>query len=532
MLELDRLTPEEKADIARDFVARPIRYFCPRPGQMGYMEATAHIAISIGGNRSGKTLCTCAKNTVHVTGIQSIHFASGMKLPPPPIDVTHWCTDLTRSFEAVIVKHYWELVPPEMLDESAGKRGFNKQRQTLYVKAFGADGRRCVSSIQGMSYEMPKVKGESRKSHIVSLDEIPEYSLFKSQLFRILDCGGYLTGGMSQLAGEGVYNYDTSWVTRKLMRSKMLDIRIFELSTEENLNEMMDEMGEEEAEGVQAVRDVIKDQLDPHEYASRMLGKGAIGRGLIYPEFDANAHMWSEGTVQNLLWLANNGYGEIWCGLDYGIDHPTAVVWTYWAIKAVPGLKIAEGDCIQFAELQVRGRPVSEVCDMILSTPGSSIVLGYMSDPSIWHRESDDQDVAEKFAEGGVGLSKANNSKSLRWDTMHDLLRVPSPGGLRTWPKYRIAGISCPDTAEQFGIYRFASESEIRPRGVDQDVKKEDDLMAALGYVCVFMAGSATLEKREKRRQAREFMTGIPAHLFAAPMPSHVPGILAHFMRA
>lgn len=494
-------------ELAADMRACPIAYFVPRPYAVPFMLDDHMVVFAFGGKRSAKTWHVTAKNVVAMTGIDIVACPGVAKLfHPPPVFVRHWTPKLTDA-EELILPLYLKWIPPDLLDVKRGKNGFNVANHSLYL--------RNGSLMQFRSYEQDDIKGESFECYIVSYDEPPKEKIYESQYARIVTVGGYMYGAMT--LDERRTSYPIQWIDRRIRRKGDGDhVAYHHFKTDQNIAAIAQEKGGREG---QRVRDAFTAWTSSVSEEERMVvieGFGGWLSGLVYKEFDERIHAsYAKATVEELVTLANEGHGHIRCGLDYGLNHPTACIWDYVNHYPIPDLDLAEGDVIQFAEYKEPGRTVDQNVLAIQARSRGMKVQAFYADPAMWTRNPrGGLTIAGTFIKAGLRLVQGANSKDVGWDAVHKLLAVPPPGSACPWPKLRLMKGRNRKTCDEFLAYQWKPESERSPSGSDKDVDRDDDLMDARRYVAT--TGRPLPAMVPRHRIAMDPTTGVPLNLFFA----------------
>ena len=226
---LERLRAQDRADC-------PIAYFSveKRPSQRPFFYDEHPTCFLFCGMRAGKTTILVARTAMAMAGVEPLNLPGSLKLlPKPPVKVRHWCTDLTKAGENVILPMYLGLLPPSLLDKRNGTDGYNRSKHTLRL----TNG----SFMELMSYEMPGTKTGMAERDIVNLDEAPREELYESQYARILTTGGFIWGAMT--LDEVRTTWPIWWIDRRILRKGDGEdvVNHHYLSTEENVMALAEE---------------------------------------------------------------------------------------------------------------------------------------------------------------------------------------------------------------------------------------------------------------------------------------------------
>ena len=150
-------------------------------------------------------------------------------------------------------------------------------------------------------------------------------------------------------------------------------------------------------------------------------------------------------------------------GLDWGIDHPTACVWSVIGPKGY----VWAYDCIK-----LRGMSVEQVSKVLKEKTNGIKIEAYILDPSCWKREYDGSSIAATFEKNGIHVipGKKEDKNLSGCSTVKNYLK-PVSGEPRI-------GISseCNDLIREF-------------ENLTWDMKTDDDLTDGLRYLLVFLSG-------------------------------------------
>ena len=335
--------------IAEKRAACPIKYFSTegRPSQTPFFYDAHPITAVVAGRGAGKTMAVRARTVEAMTGIEPLSLSGSLELlPKPPIHVRDWCVDLTRVVDEVLLPLYWALIPPALLDTAYGRRGYNSEKHSLRL----LNG----SSVMFMSHELRRGAQEAAAVDINAFCEIPPEATYTSQKARIFRRPLPYMWIEGTRAGQAM-PWDVQWIDRRILRGGDGDaVSWHELDTRENLDAIANEQGVTE-EGVAAVKErqeqIIASMTD-EERAVIVGGKADWTPGIVYKQYHDAVHTYDVAGMTREIFaaLASEGYGDIWCGMDYGVGHPTVVEFVYIAKRPFRELKIIEGDWIVVAE--------------------------------------------------------------------------------------------------------------------------------------------------------------------------------------
>jgi len=347
--------------IARDVRECPIAWFSVkrRPFQRAFFYDDAVVSVILGGRRAGKTTCVVARVVAAATGIEPIEMPGCNEgMPKPPLAIRHFCVDIARTWEQVILPKYLALIPPSMLDKRKGARkdGYERHKYTLWLKN--------GTYIQPMTYGMTLEKSESAAIDLIPFDEIPRQELFHSQLNRILTSGGriFIAGCLDQRAPT----WPIDWVHEDLLSGENPYVSVHVFKTEDNLKALADEVGEELGGRIMKNLDAMRHFLSQEEQDIVLNGTPSWKFGRVYKEFKPEKHAVDGFQPYHFAALAKKGYGEIYAGWDHGINHPTCIAYGFVTLHDVPDLPFRRGDIIVFDEYWRRGIKAPQMLEGIL----------------------------------------------------------------------------------------------------------------------------------------------------------------------
>jgi len=267
----------------------------------------------------------------------------------------------------------------------------------------------------------------------------------------------------------------------------------------------------------------------------------------VYPEFDEKVHGYGVAGMTPDLFaqLAQGGWGEVWCGFDYGERQPTAVPYIYVARRDIPELKLYPGDCVQFAEFYRGNSNIVANLPALQANHRRFCVRGYVADPALWKQKllgSDiplamlyaDVKLLKRFISGteldatidtsvDIGpMFQANNSVEARIEVVHALLAPraePAP-----WSRYRVLVEHCPATCEDMASWATKSDPDMK-MAKDRYTEHNKHMADAIGYFAMSPALESwrlALKTADERAWSPRLdpVFGVPAGLafsFAAP---------------
>ena len=520
---------EAEAALARDVARHPIAYYKPRRAALPFhMDREHQTRFLFGGNRSGKSYSVVAEVVMAITGVESIYCEGACeKFRKPPLMVRHWCDDLKRHVPGVLLPIYYKLLPPGMVDESKGDGGFNKADSTLHL----SNG----SWVQFLSYGMPQRKSVAAALDLVAFDEPPTESIYDSQYGRVSTRGGHLIGAMT--LDEQRATHSIQWIGRRVVRRENADgtradhVAWWQMHTWGNFEALIAEARTEaEANAIKQGYDNWVAGLSEQEYAVVIEGKGGYLTGLVYPEFREHTHArYDLLGAADFAELARKGYGTIRCGLDYGMNHPTAFVWMYrHGQPALPRYDLAEGDCIVYREYKQRGMRVNQCIERIkrLSTGKDGRlepVERVYADESIWRADGKEGlNVGQLFVRGlkpWPVRRQTYRPKKIGHERVRAMLADRE--GAAPWPALRFLKGRCRKLTSEMYEYHYKPESQRTGKSPDETNDYNDDLVDALRYAIISLP-IPRARQTARRPSIVHPITGVPIGNF---VPLHRLGV-------
>ena len=482
------------AKLAQQVRDYPILFYKPRPTPLKFHMDCKHTArFLFGGKQSSKTYSTEAEVAMPMTGIESIHTPGALrKFHKPPFRVRIWVEDLKRVTEGVILPILWQLIPPSMLDTSRGRnRGYSSDKGTFYL----TNG----SWAQFLSYEMKAMKGESATVDMVVFDEPPPEHLYESQYHRILARGGHMIGAMT--LDERRARHNIRWIDRRVRRrADGPHIMSWRVTTIENVKAMIEEAATpEEAERIRQGFENICRTLSAEEQAVSLEGLGGWLSGLVFPDFNEEVNAgYDKLGPEDFVALARKGYGFIRCGLDAGMDCPTAMSWWYTNRVPIPSLDLAEGDHVCFREYKVRGLRYPQHAERLAGLCKGMPIQGIWADTSLWNRDKNGGPpegraffVAFKSI---CPIRRGNKNKRIGHNRLGQWL-APRPT-YPEWPRMRFLAGRSKEHVNEYFMYSWAPPNRRTGQSPDETVDVDDDLIDGNRYWALGFPGVPELRKK------------------------------------
>ena len=314
----------QAVEIAREIRKRErfnkIDYYDPYPYQEAFHAtgASANQRLLMAANRIGKSYCGSAELAFHLTGLYP-KWWKGRRFRQP---IIAWAGGVSNETTRDIVQY--ELlgspddpeafgsgtVPRSCIIKTERKPGVPNAKSVALIKHVTGGN----SSLFFKAYEMGVEKWQGRSVDCIWLDEEPSRDIYSQAVTRTLDRRGmvYMTftpeQGMTQTVASFVNNLQPG---QSLNNATWDDASEKIRSVVNNQNGHLNE----------AVMEQILASYSPHEREMRRYGRPSIGSGLVFP------------IMEEKLMVDPFTLPKHWpriCGIDFGFDHPTAIVWVAW----------------------------------------------------------------------------------------------------------------------------------------------------------------------------------------------------------
>ena len=268
-------------------------------------------------NRIGKSFSGAAEMSYHLTGIYP-DWWEGRRYYQP---ITAWAGGVSNETTRDIVQ--FELLGSPDDPDAFGSGAIPKSKIIKTERKPGVPNAKSVALIQHVSggnsslhfkaYEMGVEKWQGRSVDCIWLDEEPSRELYSQAVTRTLDRKGmvYMTftpeSGMTETVASFMNN---------LQHGQSLTN-----ATWDDASEKITSLKGGQGHLNEDVMTQILSSYSPHEREMRRYGRPSIGSGLVFP------------VQEDKLMIDPVQLEDHWpriAGIDFGWDHPTAVVWVAW----------------------------------------------------------------------------------------------------------------------------------------------------------------------------------------------------------
>ena len=318
------MTVQRKVEILRELRKRErynkLDYYDPYPYQRNFHDtgSSCNQRLLMAANRIGKSYCGAAEMAFHLTGLYPEWWKGRIYRQP----ITGWAGGVSNETTRDIVQA--ELLGSPDDPEAFGSGAIPRSKIIKTERKPGVPNAKSMALIRHVSggnsslffkaYEMGQEKWQGRSVDCVWLDEEPSRDIYSQAVTRTLDRRGmvYMTFTPEQGMTETVASFINS-----IKPGQSLDNATWDDATEKVKTVLEGSPGHLN----EAVMEQILSSYSPHERDMRRNGRPSIGSGLVFPV--------SEDRIACDPFSIKSHWPRI-CGIDFGYDHPTAVVWIAW----------------------------------------------------------------------------------------------------------------------------------------------------------------------------------------------------------
>ena len=318
------MTVQRKVEILRELRKRErynkLDYYDPYPYQQNFHNTgkNCNQRLLMAANRIGKSYCGAAEMAFHLTGLYPEWWKGRIYRQP----ITGWAGGVSNETTRDIVQA--ELLGSPDDPEAFGSGAIPRSKIIKTERKPGVPNAKSMALISHVSggnsslffkaYEMGQEKWQGRSVDCVWLDEEPSRDIYSQAVTRTLDRRGmvYMTFTPEQGMTETVASFINS-----IKPGQSLDNATWDDATEKVKTVLEGSPGHLN----EAVMEQILSSYSPHDRDMRRNGRPSIGSGLVFPV--------SEDKIACDPFSIKGHWPRI-CGIDFGYDHPTAVVWIAW----------------------------------------------------------------------------------------------------------------------------------------------------------------------------------------------------------
>ena len=477
MIDMTLLTDDEKRELyellrIKDIRAKRDRLvtYSPYAKQIEFHTAGAGFRerLFMAGNQLGKTWAGAFETAMHATGRYPAWWTGKRYNYAVRAMVGSESAELTKKGVQRLL-----LGPPEMREEwgtgaipyecvrgTSMKQGVPDAVSSIVIKhECGED-----SVIQFNSYDQGRTKWQADTVDFVWFDEEPPLAIYSEGLTRTQAVGGQVFVTFTPLLGM-------SEVVKRFILDKPTGTSVTNMTISDAEHYTPEQ------------REAIIEAYPAHEREARAKGGPILGSGRVFPVV--------EEAIKCTAFPIPSHWPRI-VGLDFGIDHPTAIVWMAWdrdsdIVYVTDCYRVKDASiAIHAASIRARGDwvPVSWPHDGLQRDKGSGEQLAKqykdMGVPMLPERAT--------FEDGSNGLEAGVSEMLTRMQTM----RLKVFGHLEDW-------------FEEFRLYH-------RKDGLI--VNKNDDLLAATRYAMMMRRKAKTQSESETRMRPSRMAPVIPFGVF------------------
>ena len=438
--DLDALTSDKGAEKAAAVMvdtleANPLFGFAPHVKQVPFLLSTTRVRLYAGGNQAGKTTAGVIDDLIQALPKEALpDHLHAYKRWDPPFRGRVITKDLSHTLYAVLdTIRKW--VPKAELYKGSFDRAYDKQSRILRFE--------CGSYIDFLSNEMDVDKFGGVVREQIHYDEEPRQDIRTESRIRVISTGGGELFTMTPLLGM-------TWVFDEIYERRE-DPEITVVTADMDDNPVLSEEN----------KTAVLAGLSTEERQARKEGKFVSFHGLVYPEFSRAKHLIpAESPPEG---------SEVYVGIDPGIRHNTGVVWAYLD---------AEDRMVVFDEIAEAGQTAKQICDLIhLKNEGHGIKpRWYVIDPSARNKNHvTGRSQQLEYSDHGIHAFAGQNA------IMAGINRVKE----RLQRNALLITADCPALVKEMTRYRWSKPGRSENAPKDAPVDKDNDLIAALRYLCM-----------------------------------------------
>lgn len=478
---LGDLSPEQEAQVVetlnslrRGFQLNPLWNYAGHEKQREFHASRAPVIGFVGGNRSGKSHGSVIDDLIDCVDADC--------LPPWLLPYKRWepptygriiTPDFQRSSEGVILEKLRLLTPAAQLLGGSWKDAYDQRRRRLSFEN--------GSWIDFLSCEQDLSSHGGQALHFVHFDEEPPgykgEQVYNENLARLIDFDGQAKFSMTPLLGLS-WTYDELTIGGEPRN----DDEVFCVQVDMDDNPHID---------VKAKERVLKKYKSREEREARKSGRWVHLAGLIYEEFDEDAHVIPPCVPPE--------DATIIVGIDPGLRYMAAVVFMYHD---------TDDNLVVFEEIPLEQRPTVEVVAAAIRAVEEDYEIrprGYIIDPAARNEQHQtgrsDQD---EYARHGIYTTLGQNKRRPGFNAVKERLATVDPVTEEPRDPTFFVTANCPVTIKQFKRYRWRTESRGENAGKEEPVKRDDHLLDAIRYVVMSRPRTPTQRVIEKVRTGAE----------------------------
>ncbi len=430
----------------------------------------ANQCLAMAGNRVGKTYTGARITACHLTG-RYPEWWTGHRFKKP---ITAWAAGASTVTTRDILQR--ELlgdpvnidlrgsgsIPRDCIVDVVRKPQIPNAVESIVVKFHDEKGNHIGESVVSFkSYEMGEEKFMGSSLDWVWLDEQPAQNIYTQCLTRTLDKKGFVMMTFTPESGM-------TPVIQQFMKERKKGQFLIQAGWDEAPH--LDEDAKEQ----------ILAQYLPNEREMRTKGQPVFGRGMVFPyslerlvveDFEIPAH-----------WLRISG-------IDFGFDHPTAIVW---------GAINPENGCFYVTDEYRESRQTATQHAIAIRQRSCQPPIAWPHDGNRSFDGGDSQ--AEQYRQEGVNFLPEHFTNPPDISQTKGDIKISA--GITAMSKAMEKGLfkvfqSCHFWQQEYGMYHFGENGKI--------VDKADDLMSATRYA--YQSQRFAIPTKDKSKRQRPWET-------------------------
>lgn len=477
-ISLEGLTREEKIELyevlrLKDLRAKRDRLstYAPYAKQIEFHDAGATFRerLFMAGNQLGKTYSGAYELAMHLTG-RYPDWWTGRRFPY----ATRWMAgsesaELTRKgVQRILIgspelREEWGTgaIPHACLKDTSMKQGVPDAISSAVVKHVSGED----SVIQFNSYDQGRTKWQADTVDGVWFDEEPPLPIYSEGLTRTNATGGLVFVTFTPLLGM-------SEVVKRYLLEKPAGSHVTNMTIQDAEHY------------TQAERDAIIASYPEHERDARAKGIPILGSGRVFPV--------AEDAIKVRAFPIPSHWARI-AAIDFGVDHPTAVVWMAWD-RDTDTLYVT--DCYRRSEPGIAGHA------MAVRARSEWMPIAWPHDGLQRDKGGSGEQLAKQYRDQGLNLLKdrvtfEDGSNGVEAGLSEMLTRMQTMR-LRVFSHLE-------DWFEEFRLYH---------RKDGMVVKINDDLMSATRYAMMAKRFAKTQEEASTRLRAGQALPAVSFGIF------------------
>ncbi len=444
-----------------------LKYYKAYPKQQEFHDAGSHYRERMlkAGNQQGKTWSAGFEVAMHLTG-RYPDWWKGKRFDRP---IAAWASGVTGEStrdnpQRILVGRLSKLgtgsIPADcIVGQPTAARGISGALDTVLVRHVSGG----VSTLQFKSYEKGREKWQGESLDLVWFDEEPPEDIYSEGLSRTNATAGIVLLTYTPLLGM-------SAVTTRFLKEPSPDRHVTSMTIHDALHYTEEQ------------RNKVIASYPAHEREARVNGVPLMGSGRVFP-------LSKEAIAYEPMEFPR--YFRRLAGMDFGWDHPTAVVWAAYDPDA---------DCIYIYDCY-RRREAGVIEHAAAIRPrGAWIPMAWPHDGH-QHDKGSGQQLAQQYRDQGINMLHEHarfESTGAEGETTTSLVSVEAGVSemLERMQTSRLkVAVHLNDWFEEFLMYH---------RKDGKIVKEVDDLLCATRYLLMMLRHATTKQEKHMPGSWRE----------------------------